>query len=439
MKFIWFRSLIVPLIAALAGLVIWPFADLEWALAIFIVGLVWALAEQLINLRALMQWQRDPLRQTVPMGSGDWEQPFAALHRMVRSTLQQQHRLTSQFARFRSAGHAMPDGVVVLDAEDRIVWCNATAGRWFGLDTKKDIGQPILNLVRNPDFVTYVKGGHFEEPLALRTLRQPDLVLSLRVVPYGHEEKLLLSRDITQAEKLEIMRRDFVANVSHELKTPLTVVSGFLETILEGTVDPQEPRGKQALEMMRSQTDRMLHLIDYLLRLSALESSSTPAHETSIDVAALMQGMYEEAKALSAGRHAVRLQAGPALKLYGDESEIRSAIGNLVTNAVRYTPKDGKIALSWEMRDAECWLNVQDSGIGVERRHIPRLTERFYRVDTSRSRETGGTGLGLAIVKHVMTRHQGRLEIDSEFGQGSVFSVVFPAGRVTPEATRIAS
>ena len=427
------------MIAALAGLVLWPFAGAEWGLALFILGLAWALGEQLWNLRDLMQWLRDPLRQTVPMGRGEWEQAFAALHRMVRKTLQHQHRLTSQLARFRSAGHAMPDGVVVLDAEDRIVWCNATAGRWFGLDTKKDIGQPILNLVRNPDFVAYVKDGHYGEPLALRTLRQPDLVLSLRVVPYGHEEKLLLSRDVTQAEKLEIMRRDFVANVSHELKTPLTVVSGFLETIVDGAVDPREPRGKQALEMMRAQTDRMLHLIDYLLRLSALEASSTPAHEASIDVGTLMQSMCEDAKALSGGRHGVRLQSGPALKLFGDEGEIRSVVGNLVTNAVRYTPKDGEISLSWELRDGECWISVHDSGIGVERRHIPRLTERFYRVDTSRSRETGGTGLGLAIVKHVMTRHQGRLDIDSEIGRGSVFSVVFPASRVDAQAARIAS
>jgi two-component system, OmpR family, phosphate regulon sensor histidine kinase PhoR len=438
-KFAWFRSLLIPLTAALVGLVLWPFADMKWGLAVLILGLAWALGAHLMNFKDLMHWLRDPLRTTVPMGRGVWEEAFAALHRMTRGTLQHQHRLTSQLARFRSAGHAMPDGVVVLDAEDRIAWCNAVAGRWFGLDTKKDIGQPILNLVRNPDFVVYVKGGHFDEPLLLRTARQPDLVLSLRVVPYGHEEKLLLSRDVTQAEKLEIMRRDFVANVSHELKTPLTVVSGFLETIVDGTVDPREPRGKQALEMMRGQTDRMLHLIDYLLRLSALEASSMPAHETTIDVAALMHGASEDAKALSSGRHGVRLQSGPALKLYGDEGEIRSAVGNLVTNAVRYTPKEGRIVLSWELRDGECWISVQDSGIGVERRHIPRLTERFYRVDTSRSRETGGTGLGLAIVKHVMTRHQGRLEIDSEPGSGSTFSIVFPASRVDPQATRIAS
>jgi two-component system, OmpR family, phosphate regulon sensor histidine kinase PhoR len=439
LKFAWLRSLLLPLLAGLLGLLAWPFLGEGWALLIVILGLGWALASHLRNLRALSHWLRDPAHQSVPMGSGVWEQAFAALYRMVRSTHQHQHRLTSQLARFRSAGQAMPDGVIVLDAEDHIVWCNATAERWFSLTAKKDIGQPILNLVRNPDFVGYLKGGHYEEPLTLRSTRGGELVLSLRVVPYGHEEKLLLSRDVTQAEKLETMRRDFVANVSHELKTPLTVVSGFLETIADGTVKVDEPRGVQALELMRTQTDRMLHLIDYLLRLSVLESSGMPASEAPIDVSEMMRGAHEDAKALSAGRHNVLLQSGPALNLYGDMGEITSAVGNLVTNAVRYTPKGGKIILSWDLRDGECRLSVQDSGIGIEGRHIPRLTERFYRVDTSRSRETGGTGLGLAIVKHVLTRHQARLEIESEVGEGSSFALVFPESRVQPQAARIAS
>ena len=373
------------------------------------------------------------------MGSGVWEHAFSALYRMVRGTQQQQHRLTGQLARFRSAGQAMPDGVIVLDADDHIVWCNTIAELWFSLDGKKDIGQPILNLVRNPDFVAYLKGGNYEEPLMLGISRGTDLMLSLRVVPYGHEEKLLLSRDVTQAEKLEIMRRDFVANVSHELKTPLTVVSGFLETIVDGAVKTDEPRGKQALELMRVQTDRMLHLIEYLLTLSVLESRSTPANETSIDVGAFMRGLFEDAKALSGGRHNVQLQSGPPVSLFGDEGEINSAVGNLISNAIRYTPKGGKILLSWDLRDGECWVSVGDSGIGIESRHIPRLTERFYRVDASRSRETGGTGLGLAIVKHVLTRHQGRLEVESEVGRGSTFSVVFPDARVQLKAERVAS
>ena len=427
------------MLACVAGLILWPFLGGEWALVAVIVGLTWALVSNLRNLRALSHWLRDPIHQTVPLGTGIWEQTFAGLYRTVRIAQQQQHRLTGQLARFRSAGQAMPDGVIILNAEDHIVWCNAMAERWFALEAKKDIGQPILNLVRNPEFAAYLKNRHYEEPLTLRLSRGTELVLSMRVVPYGHEEKLLLSRDVTQAEKLEIMRRDFVANVSHELKTPLTVVSGFLETIADGAVKLDEPRGHQALQLMRTQTDRMLHLIEYLLKLSALESSSMPANETDIDLNELMRSVHENAKALSAGRHAVVLENGPSIFLYGDESEIASAVGNLVTNAVRYTPHGGRITLAWDVMEGECRLRVSDTGIGIESRHIPRLTERFYRVDTSRSRETGGTGLGLAIVKHVLTRHQARLEVESEVGQGSVFSLVFPASRVLKQEHRVAS
>jgi two-component system phosphate regulon sensor histidine kinase PhoR len=227
------------------------------------------------------------------------------------------------------------------------------------------------------------------------------------------------------------MRRDFVANVSHELKTPLTVVSGFLETIADGNVTLEEPRGRQVLGLMRSQSDRMLRLIDDLLALSALESTAMPARESAIDVQALLRTLHEEARALSGARHSIVLEPGPAASLWGDEREVRSAIANLVSNAVRYTPKDGRITLAWSERDGEGCMSVEDTGIGIETRHVPRITERFYRVDTSRSRETGGTGLGLAIVKHVLTHHQARLEVASEPGKGSRFTAVFPARRVT--------
>jgi two-component system phosphate regulon sensor histidine kinase PhoR len=321
--------------------------------------------------------------------------------------------------------------VIVLDRNDHISWCNTTAERNFGLDVAKDTGQPILNLVRQPDFAAYLKGGDYAEPFVLRLARGETLSLSVRIVAYGQEEKLLLARDVTQAEKLEVMRRDFVANVSHELKTPLTVVSGFLETIADGTVKVEDPRGRQALGLMRNQTDRMLRLIEDLLTLSVLESTTAPAREAAIDVHALLRIVHEEAHALSGGRHAIVLEPGPPATLWGDEREVRSAIANLVSNAVRYTPKDGRITLAWSERDGEGWMSVEDTGIGIDSRHVPRITERFYRVDTGRSRETGGTGLGLAIVKHVLTHHQARLEVSSEPGKGSRFSAVFPARRVT--------
>ena len=416
---------------AIVALIAWPLRGPAWALGIFGVGLALVLLRHLVNLRALVAWLRDPSGTPVPMGSGVWEHVFSRLYRFMRSTTQHQHRLTAQLARFRSAAQAMPDGVLVLDADDHIVWANATAERYYGLDARRDAGQPILNLVRNPDFVAYLKTGAFGQPFTLRLARgEEQLVLSLRIVPYGQDDKLLLARDITQWERLETMRRDFVANVSHELKTPLTVVSGFLETIADGNVRIEESRGKQVLGLMRTQTDRMLRLIEDLLTLSALESSAQPAREAAIDVHRFLGAIAEDARALSGGRHAVQLKPGPPATLWGDEHEMRSAITNLVSNAIRYTPRDGRITIEWAGHEGAGWIAVEDTGIGIEPRHIPRLTERFYRVDTSRSRDTGGTGLGLAIVKHVLTRHQARLDVTSEIGKGSRFAAVFPPRRV---------
>jgi two-component system phosphate regulon sensor histidine kinase PhoR len=286
-----------------------------------------------------------------------------------------------------------------------------------------------VNLVRQPDFVAYMGAGRFEEALVMRLQRGAALVLSVSVIPYGHDQKLLLSRDITQAEKLETMRRDFVANVSHELKTPITVVSGFLETIADGTVRLDETRGRQVMEIMQHQSERMRRLIEDLLTLSSLESTLAPTSETPLDMGVLLQSLYEEARALSGARHAVTLEITPGT-LEGNEQELRSAFGNLISNAIRYTPQGGSVRLAWQERAGQGVFSVEDSGIGIEPRHIPRLTERFYRVDSSRSSETGGTGLGLAIVKHVLSRHQAALEIDSEPGRGSRFSAVFPARRV---------
>jgi two-component system phosphate regulon sensor histidine kinase PhoR len=429
-NFVWTRTATILGGALLAGLIVWPLLGALWAFVTFALGLAAALVFHLRNLHALLVWLRDPLKNPVPIGAGAWEHVFAALYRLVRSFAQQRNRVTGQLARFRSAAQAMPIGVIVLDDEDRISWCNITAERMFDLDARKDAGQPILNLVRQPAFADYIKSRAYDEPLALRISRVEALVLAVRVVQYGQDEKLLLSRDITQAEKIETMRRDFVANVSHELKTPLTVVSGFLETFSEGNIQADDPRGRQALEMMRSQTDRMQRLVEDLLLLSTLESSSMPARESQIDVETLLGGILEDARALSAGRHQVQLHVGEPAQVWGDEQEIRSAFSNLVSNAIRYTPRGGRITLSWGRRGDEGVFTVEDTGIGIESRHLPRLTERFYRADTSRSRDTGGTGLGLAIVKHVLTRHQGRLEIESDLGRGSRFSALFPARRV---------
>ena len=413
-----------------AGLLAWALAGPVWALAIACFGLVLLLLRHAANLAALADWLRDPLAKPVPEGGGAWEQVLVGLYRFVRARTKQEQQLAADLARFRNAGLALPDGVVLLDVHGHIEWCNPIASAYLGLDEQRDLGQPLVNLVRHPDLAAYLEQGEYAEPLTLRLARGEELVLSLAIIAYGEEQKLLLASDITLAEKVETMRRDFVANVSHELKSPLTVVAGFLETLTDGDVKLDERRRQGYLEMMREHTLRMQRLVEDLLTLSALEASRGLSDEILVDVPSLLAGVRDEALALSAGRHRVALRIEDPVSLLANAQELRSAFGNMVSNAVRYTPTDGDIKLTWARRGAQAVFSVADTGPGIEPRHIPRLTERFYRVDHSRSRETGGTGLGLAIVKHILTRHQGTLEIESEPGKGSCFSAVFPARRV---------
>jgi len=431
---IWVRSAALVAGVSVAGLLAWAFAGPAWALATACFGLALSLLRHVANLATLAVWLRDPLATPVPRGSGVWEEVLVGLYRFVRARIKKERQLEDDLARFRSAGLALPDGVVLLDAHGHIEWCNPIASQYLGLDRQRDLGQPLVNLVRHPDLLAYLERGEYVEPLTLRLARGEGLVLSLAVIAYGEAQKLLLASDITQAEKVETMRRDFVANVSHELKSPLTVVAGFLETLTDSEIKLDQRRRQDYLEMMREHTLRMQRLVEDLLTLSALESSGGPGEETRVDIPALLAGVRDEALALSAGRHRIALDAqGPAL-LLANAQELHSAFGNLVSNAVRYTPTGGDIRLGWSRRGAQAVFSVADSGPGIEPRHLPRLTERFYRVDRSRSRETGGTGLGLAIVKHVLTRHQAVLEIDSEPGAGSTFSAVFPARRVKSAA-----
>lgn len=411
----------------------------RWGFALIAAGVLLVLWRHIASLSRLLRWLDDTSRP-VPEGSGAWEEVFDSLYRYVRANREEHDRLATALVRFRNAALAMPDGVAVLDEGNHIEWCNPTAELYLGVDSARDSGQQIANLVRQPDFVRYLEGGEFDEPLVLRLVRGETRVLSLRIVPYGQERKLLLTRDITQAERLEIMRRDFVANVSHELRTPLTVVSGFLETLADGKVHVTERRGRDILGMMQAQTGRMARLIEDLLTLSALESSPGPADEAAIDMRRLVESLAEDGRALSGGRHRLLVDCAGPPRLFGSEKELRSAFGNIVSNAVRYTPEGGEIRVAWRSRGEDAEFSVSDSGHGFESRHIPRLTERFYRVDNSRSRDTGGTGLGLAIVKHVLTRHQGQLEIESEPGKGSRFSAVLPARRMLePEPAQAAA
>ena len=419
----WSSALALGLAAVAAGF-FW-----HWAAAAVLLAL--GLAFHTAQLAAFLRWLRQPSLDTLPAGSGIWEEALAALHQHLKGRNQERARLADALERFRAAGRALPDGVVILDREHRMEWCNPTAERHFGIDARRDLGQPVTHFVRHPDFVAYVEKADFREPVTLHSPRG-DAVLQLRMIEFGEDQTLLSSRDITAQERLETMRRDFVANVSHELKTPVTVLSGFVETLGDPSMEMTGAQRRRYLGLMAEQARRMQRLIEDLLTLSALESSPAPDDEAPIEMPPFVEQLTEEARALSGGRHRIACRVEPICRLAGSAKELHSAFSNLVSNAVRYTPEGGAVTLFWRLEGARGVFGVEDTGIGVEPRHIPRLTERFYRVDQGRSRDTGGTGLGLAIVKHVLTRHQASLEVESEPGKGSVFRAVFPAQRITP-------
>jgi len=420
-------------LALIAGLL----AGATWGWSLLTLGLASLLAHHVRHLAKLRAWASGTLSESVPEGIGTWEEVFTLLYRRRRAEVSQRQHLARLLARSRQAGRALPYGVTILDAENRILWCNDSAEAHFGVSAEEDRGQPITNLVRQPEFVEYVAGGDFSKPLQLRTIRSDGLVLSIQLVPYVESQLLLLSRDITQFSRIETMRRDFVANVSHELRTPLTVLVGFLETIKELKLDPE--RSRDYLNLMAEQSRRMQRIIDDLLTLSTLEAAPEPPQDERVAVASLLARVRSEAEALSAGRHSVLLEAEPGFDLLGAETEIASAFGNLVSNAVRYTPAGGEVRLVWRASAKGAQFTVEDTGPGIEAEHIPRLTERFYRVDRGRSRETGGTGLGLAIVKHALARHQAVLEIESTPGKGSRFTARFPARRLTAQHPEVPS
>ncbi len=396
-----------------------------WGWGLFAAGVMAMLAWHVRHLARLQRWLGHPLPGAVPEGQGIWDEVLAALHRLERETARREEGLADALARMRRAVQALPDGVVILDSANRIEWFNRTAEAQLQLDPATDLGQNIANLVREPEFIDYLNSSED----SVRITRGPALALSLQLIPFGQSQKMLLSRDVTQAERVDVMRRDFVANVSHELRTPLTVLVGFLETVRELKLDPQ--RMRDYLGMMQEQAARMQRIIEDLLTLSALDSAPPASGERQIAVRPLLLRLKADAEALSGGRHTIRMQLEETRGgLLGIESELVSAFGNLVSNAIRYTPAGGTITLAWREGPEGGRFSVEDTGIGIDAEHIPRLTERFYRVDRSRSRETGGTGLGLAIAKHALARHEATLEIESHPGKGSRFSARFPARRL---------
>jgi two-component system, OmpR family, phosphate regulon sensor histidine kinase PhoR len=431
---LWQRSILLLAVLALAALGTGFWFGAIVGLQMLAAGLALAVFHHLRHLARLERWLSRP-DDSLPGGSGVWDDVFYRLRRILKQRSQSEERLSSAFDRLLQVTEAMPDGVVVLDETDRIALCNPVAELHFGIDSKRDLGQQITFLVRDPRFVDHLASGGRGEPLSLRLPGALQRVLTVQLVPYGDRQKLLISRDVTRVERLETTRRDFIANVSHELRTPLTVLAGFLET-LAGADKPDPAMLKRALMLMTDQTHRMARLVEDLLTLSRLEDEHNLLREENVNIPAMARDLYHEALSLSGGRHRITLRMESQSWLRGSLDELRSAAGNLISNAIRYTPEGGHIQLAWEELDGQVVFSVTDSGIGIPAEHIPRLTERFYRVDHSRSRETGGTGLGLAIVKHVLNRHDGRLEIASQTGKGSRFSAWFPANRrvAAPEA-----
>ena len=380
----------------------------------------------------LINWLRGSQDQQAPRDAGFWGELGYRVERSIRLREQGLAQERLRLEQFLSAIEASPNGVLMLDGNDQIVWCNSMAADHFGLDPQRDRRQRLTNLVRAPAFVAYLQEGVFGEAIHFPNPRG-DGTLSVLLRPYGEGMKLVLSQDITDRERNEAMRRDFVANVSHEIRTPLTVLAGFIETMSH--LPLTEVERKRVLELMTQQTQRMQTLVSDLLTLAQLEGSPRPAADRWVPLGPLLAQVEADARALSAGRHALTVSGGAGAQLAGSHSELHSAINNLVSNAVRYTPEGGHIEVTWqELPDGSGELAVSDTGPGIAREHIPRLTERFYRVDGSRSRDTGGTGLGLSIVKHVVQRHGAELDIQSEPGKGSRFRLVFPAARVRVSA-----
>jgi two-component system phosphate regulon sensor histidine kinase PhoR len=397
----------------------------------FCVGILLQLHWHVAQLERVSKWSED-LRRPPPVTTGSWDDLLARLYKYHRSQERLLFEAEEGLQGAVAAAQALPDGVVTLDDGFHILWCNRIARQHLGLRIPADQGQNLLNLMRAPDFVRYASQDTWNEPLLVRSPASNDRLLMVQLIVYGRGQRMILTRDVTQIEKLETTRRDFVANVSHELRTPLTVLAGFLETLKDMPDEAlSAAQREQYMSMMLEQAQRMQAIVADLLTLSALEASPS-AEPHPVGMRMLLEAARQQAEPLSAGRHRFVWNVDESLEVLGTASELGSAVTNLLVNAVRYTPDGGTITISWQ-REASGGARYQvvDTGIGIAAHHLPRLAERFYRVDRSRSRESGGTGLGLAITKHVAMRHDGELQIASEVGKGSTFSIVFPAERVT--------
>ncbi|WP_318437039.1 phosphate regulon sensor histidine kinase PhoR [Photobacterium leiognathi] len=400
------------------------FGHLPWfLLAATWIQLIWHFHNQL----KMSDWLWKDRSLTPPSGSGSWEPLFNGMYRLQQRNRRRRKELTTLIRRFRNGAESLPDAVVVFRSEGNIVWCNKLAQQLLGLRWPDDAGQPISNLLRSPDFVRYLSRQSFDTPLEITSPMNYDRTLELRIMRYTEGEYLMAVRDVSQLKQLEGMRRNFFANVSHELRTPMTVLQGYLEM----SSDPDMlvgPMWDRAHGVMTEQLARMNALVEQLLTLSKIEAAPTIELEDEVDVPAMLDILEKEAVSLSGDKNQqISFDVDHSLKVLGDDDQLRSAISNLVYNAVKHTPAGADISVRWYRAANGARLEVTDSGEGIAAQHIHRLTERFYRVDKARSRETGGSGLGLAIVKHALSHHDSHLEIESELEKGSTFSFTLPS------------
>ena len=417
------RLLGVVLGAALVG-VIW--GDV---IPLLFIGVLAYLGWHMLVLIRLSSGLIAGVEFRAPFPGGIWKDVFEQIRRLQSRNLKRKRKQNRFFSRFREAASAAPDAVVLMGKSGEVEWCNPAAQRMLGLYWPKCMGRTLVSDIQHPVLREYLARGNFNRPVEFPSPVNKAVILSLRVTPFGKKhQKLLLARDITQVYHLDQVRRDFVANVSHELRTPLTVITGFLENLAAS--GSEQPQWTRSIELMQEQAKRMQSIISDLLALSRLDLENRTRSSNPVPIPQLLGAIAKEARALSRDQHVLKLECDPELLLKGDKDELYSAFSNLVFNAVQHTPARSLIRIQWYADDAGAHLTVSDNGPGIPGRHLPRLTERFYRVDKGRSRQSGGTGLGLAIVKHAIGRHGGELQIVSEVGKGSSFACHFPATRV---------
>jgi len=408
---------------AVAALLGWLIGHPGWVVAAAFLAYVVPHLRQFDRLHRWLKEQPD----AVPEASGAWGDVFQRIYQLRRDENHAQANLLGIIERARASVAALREAVVLIDSDDNLEWWNPAAQELLGLQAPTDSGQPVTNLIRDPAFARFCARGSSEEPLLLPSFAHPGRMLQFSITRFGGNDRLLIATDVTRLHNLEQMRKDFVANISHELRTPLTVLTGYLETMAAQEREI-EPRWQRALTQMGAQAARMNNLVNDLLLLSRLENESARQPFRPVDVPALLAQLQADAATFGHDRHqSISLECDASLKLMGREDDLRSAFANLVTNAVKYTQPYGEIRLRWWADARNAYFSVSDNGIGIEARHIPRLTERFYRTDVARSSATGGTGLGLAIVKHVLLEHEARLDVHSTLGKGSTFTCVFPA------------